>query len=198
MFMPLTTCRDITYINGSCQEFFTTHCCKGNGMEYEQRYTQAIYNLFDLGFGTLWQVREDFWKENLSDYDQNSERTWHPAVSIRRQSYPSREKMPVLFGTSIRRKRAQITVKGLTAHRGPEHATYFGNKRAFVSFRELGGTDPLASVNREHPVVKNGLWVKRVLPNKNKRRCERHELTILDAHVRKNFPYSSNTRSENG
>ena len=88
----------------------------------------ALFNCVrDYSIGTIWRVREDVWKERKTDYDQTSNRLWHPGLSIKRTKINnSLEAIPMLHGTSRGSKRKSVIIKGITEEEGPEKKTYFG------------------------------------------------------------------------
>lgn len=84
----------------------------------------------DFSLGRLWWIREDSWidetKKQGVPYDQDSERTGHPAVSCRTDEPPSGlfERVPVSLGTKARQKCPLVVACGLT-RRNPGMRTFF-------------------------------------------------------------------------
>ncbi|MGI6393660.1 MAG: hypothetical protein ACOX2F_02840 [bacterium] len=68
--------------------------------------------LFNYSVGTLWFIKEELIKTRVQDYDPNSDRVGHPAVSIRKTLLISLEKIPMLTGSSKNRGN-NFLVKGI-------------------------------------------------------------------------------------
>lgn len=92
------------------------------------RNVVALNFLADYSLGTLWNIKETLWKERIHDdegYDSN--RVWHPGLSIRRTRLTaSYEMVPMLHGTSRGSKRTCVVVKGVTESEGNDKKTFFG------------------------------------------------------------------------
>lgn len=139
----------------------------------KRRLDTLIAAVVDLSFGTVWQVREDVWRELLSRY--RSDRAWHPGVSIRTKPYHSLDGyVPLLHGTSG--KRGPVVVKGLTAREGPGYTTIFGKilRPARVPVKEFISLAP--GIPRSDVGEKGwGLDVKRVVRNLDKPKLDPDE-----------------------
>ena len=89
-----------------------------------ERLLALLAKCLDVGFGTLWWIREDLLKDFVSEYDQTSDRVGHPGLSLRQA--PIRglyEIVPLLHGTSG--NRGPVVVRGLS-ERGADYSTSFG------------------------------------------------------------------------
>ena len=82
----------------------------------------------DFSTGTLWRVREDIWINNLSKYDKESSRKWHPGLSIANQktNLGNETTIPVLHGSSG--KSGPVVVAGITSEEpySEDHKCVFG------------------------------------------------------------------------
>ena len=120
-------------------------------------------SLLDFTAGTLWRVREDVWKDKLGeDYDQESTRTWHPGLSIRKkQPQGFYEMIPMLHGTSA--NTGEVIVKGLTPDKGDYHTTSFGHLApasvrsgmVFTADKVMPGEKPEGRWHDHNPITKN-------------------------------------------
>ena len=139
------------------------------------RKTVAFNFLVDYKVGTLWKVREDLWKEKRVDYDQNSDREWHPALSIKRTKIcDSLEAIPLLHGTSRGSKRTSVIIKGITKEEGPDKKTYFGRIIApmiMADFTDAVKTDKL--IGKEFDI-------KRIVRNSHKPKIDDEEKKQLE------------------
>jgi len=94
-----------------------------------QAHAQRIFDLFKFlpnrfGFGSLWWVDEELWKEKIPRYDSQSTRKAHPGLSIRQTPLVSPyEAIPFLHGTSKKGGKS-IMVHGLS--KDENHTSYFG------------------------------------------------------------------------
>jgi hypothetical protein len=95
----------------------------------EKRLSQLLNACIDMSLGSVWRVNEKKWMEVFRQqgqpYDWDSERKWHPGVSLRTAPLTSlHEYIPMLHGSSG--DRGPVVVRGLTRDKAPDHPTSFG------------------------------------------------------------------------
>ena len=144
----------------------------------EDRLSAALAACFDTRMGTLWRVREDLWASQLAAFvEYEAKRQWHPGLSLRSQPVTSvHEYIPMLHGTTG--NGGPVVVKGITRHRGPDHATSFGRiiRPAAIAARETvedHGTAPPDMPDHDL------LTKRRVVPNHDKPRLDPSEMQAL-------------------
>ncbi len=94
-----------------------------------KRISQLLKACIDMLFGSVWRIREGIWKEKFLQqgqrYDWNSNRQWHPGVSLRTAPLTSlHEYVPMLHGSSG--DHGPVVVRGLSQELADDHATSFG------------------------------------------------------------------------
>ena len=150
----------------------------------DKRLSAMLATCLDTSMGTLWKVREDIWKAELSKVVRYvAKRHSHPGLSIRIRPVTSvYERIPMLHGTSG--SQGPLVVKGLTRARGPNYPTTFGRivKPASILGRELVDVadEPPFEVGPHSP-----LRYRRVLQNGDKPRVSDRELQSLKTWARK-------------
>ena len=138
------------------------------------RKISAFNLLFDYSIGTLWKIREDLWKERDLNYDQNSNRKWHPALSIKQVPVcDSLEAIPVLHGTSKGSKYTSVIVKNLMEKNTPDKETYFGRIIAPMIMPDF--TD----AEKSDVLIVGDLSVKRIEKNSYKPKVTDEEMKQL-------------------
>ena len=143
---------------------------------YRQRWELLLTTCFDMGRGTLWQVREDLWKQHLKIH-YNSNRVWHPGLSLMKRKLGSiREYVPMLHGTTD--KRGPVVVKGITTDKGEDHTTSFGR---IIRPTPLPATAmiPVGSTKKELPKT-NTLRTRGISQNIHKPRITDKEMKELN------------------
>jgi hypothetical protein len=115
----------------------------------------AFNFLFDYSIGTLWKIKEELWKKRIHrDEQYDSDRVWHPGLSIQRNRVvESYELIPILHGTSKGSNRKSIVVKGITEDRGAEKKTFFGRIFAPIEITDFLFDKRSISKNRHKPKI---------------------------------------------
>lgn len=128
----------------------------------------------DVGLGTLWWVRERQWKKVLP-HRFASDHKVHPALSIfHRRDVPSpAERVPVLYGTSARKKPAFV-VLGLSEGRGESH------RRFFIHIESRPAGFAYATFDQEQ-LVDDESGLPPIWPNRHKSRVNEDEMAELGA-----------------
>lgn len=143
-----------------------------------QRWECLLTTCFDLGKGTLWQVREDIWQAHLRLKHYRSNRVWHPGLSLmERKLENSREYIPMLHGTTD--TRGPVVVKGITTDKGEDHTTSFGRTirpTALPVVALIPGGPVKEEIPRTNPLRKCGIH-----QNIHKPRITDDELQHLNA-----------------
>ena len=90
-----------------------------------QKLHSLALALMDFTRGTVWKVREAFWKKTLGkEYDQKSTKVFHFGLSIRKKQPQSlHEMVPILHGTSG--ESGKVVARGLSQKEGDLYATSF-------------------------------------------------------------------------
>ncbi len=89
---------------------------------------ELLTRTWDSGFGTIWRIREDLWREVLSNYPWSG-RLWHPAVSLRSSPFRADHSyVPMLHGVSG--DQGPVVARGLTEEGGEDYPTSFGKIRS--------------------------------------------------------------------
>ena len=129
----------------------------------------AFNFLFDYSIGTLWQIKEELWKERIHQNEQyDSDRVWHPGLSIQRNRVvESYELIPILHGTSKGSKKTSIVVKEITEYGGKNKRTFFGR-----IFAPIQITDFLLD---KHSISKN----------RHKSKITSEEMVLLESWMQK-------------
>jgi hypothetical protein len=143
------------------------------------RMSQLLAKCLDVGFGTLWRVREDFWLENLPTYDKESDRRWHPAISLRLKPLQTLyEMVPVLHGTSG--SQGPVVVRGLTKEKGLAYQTSFGGLAPIpAAGHEFVQKNLAPGVDGSRLFMQPPLAGRRICGNVDKPRCHLPELRQL-------------------
>ena len=128
-----------------------------------QKLHSLALALMDFTRGTVWKVREAFWKETLGkEYDQNSEKKWHPGLSIRKkQPLGLFEMIPMLHGTTG--SSGPVVARGLTPQKKSSHPTSFGHlapasvqaRSAFQGDKIMPAESPAGYWHEHNPIAKN-------------------------------------------
>lgn len=107
----------------------------------EKRLSRLLDTCIDMSFGTVWRVREEIWKQSFRQqgqrYDWESDRKWHPGVSLRSTPLTNvHEYAPMLHGSSG--DHGPVVVRGLTHDVDSDYATSFGRivRPAKVAFKD--------------------------------------------------------------
>ena len=121
------------------------------------RNISAFNFLFNYSIGTLWYIKEELWEKRIhSSENYNSDRYWHPGLSIRRtRIVDSYELVPMLHGTSRSSRRNSIVVKGITEHAGENKETFFGRLFAPIQPADMLFDKKNISKNRHKQTITN-------------------------------------------
>ncbi len=171
------------------------------------RRLQAIRQLMDISFGSLWIVGEKLWQEKLVPfgYDRRSTRCGHPGICVRGNAEDAglHATVPMWYGTS-RRKDPSYQVRNFFNESGraeQAHVTYFGHFQAVqIDLRHMGSR-PVTDSDFRHwnPSVRRrderrGVLSKQeeamkniVRPNAGRPRLEQQEIENLKSFMRENL-----------
>ena len=98
------------------------------------RRLRCLCQLMKFGYGTLWVVGENLWKERLivKGYDKDSTRTGHPGICVQESTEDSglHATVPMWYGTSNKRNIAYRVYNFFNKSGEENRITYFGHYQA--------------------------------------------------------------------
>lgn len=145
-----------------------------------ERRMNAVCQLMNFGFGSLWTVGENIWKAKLrpQGYDENSNRVGHPGICVEENRAEVRESVYMLYGTSNKSEPAYALMNFYNEGAMEHHKTYFGHYQAVpIELKYVGRCMPQYASNDPELRDKlkcrqmNSVWQNRRRPQLTPTEC---------------------------